>query len=180
MAEEHVAPIFFAPFVSSPMRIEPAWIDAYGRLPLAYHHLLFERAIEEAFFVLGLDPAGEARASALPAESRTAHKRDLRPGDQVRVTLQLIDHDGEHLHLYLEMRHAAEGWTATACEVLAIHADLATRRMEPFPIPVQRNLAAMKATHSRLGRPAIARGALGIPRPDVGPREPVLAAGTRH
>lgn len=179
MAEEHCAPIFFAPFVSSPMRIEPGWIDDHGRLPAAYQHVLFGQALEEALFVVGLGPdhVGETGASALPTEVLTAHKRDLRLGDQVRVTLQLIDHDGERLHLYLEMRHAAEGWTATACEILAAHADLVTRRTEPFPTSVLRNLAVMKAAHARLRRP-ISGGALALPRVET--RGPILAAGTRH
>jgi acyl-CoA thioester hydrolase len=29
-------PAFFAPFVSSPMRVEPGWIDYNGHLNMAY------------------------------------------------------------------------------------------------------------------------------------------------
>lgn len=182
MAEERWAPIFFTPFVSSVMRVEPEWIDESGRLPNGWYQLLFDRAAEEAFSAVGLggDLAGAARAtSPLPAQVYIHYKRDLRAGDPARVTLQLVDHDDEQLHLYLEMRHAEEGWIAAACELLVVHVGLATRRAEPFPTDILHNLTAMKAAHARLGRPDAARGAIAIPR-RAEPRGPLRAAGTRH
>jgi acyl-CoA thioester hydrolase len=41
-------PVFFAPFVSSVMRVEPAWIDYNGHLNMAYYNVLFDRAVDEA------------------------------------------------------------------------------------------------------------------------------------
>ena len=41
-------PVFFAPFVSSVMRVEPGWIDYNGHLNMAYYHVLFDRAVDEA------------------------------------------------------------------------------------------------------------------------------------
>ena len=55
MADERTAPIFFfAPFVSSTMQVEPAWIDYNGHMNMAYYHVLFDRAVEEAFRLVGL------------------------------------------------------------------------------------------------------------------------------
>jgi len=34
-------PVFFAPFVSSLMRVEPGWIDYNGHLNMAYYNVLF-------------------------------------------------------------------------------------------------------------------------------------------
>ena len=36
-------PVFFAPFVSSVMTVEPAWIDYNGHLNMAYYNVLFDR-----------------------------------------------------------------------------------------------------------------------------------------
>ena len=36
-------PLFFAPFVSSVMRVEPGWIDYNGHLNMAYYNVLFDR-----------------------------------------------------------------------------------------------------------------------------------------
>ena len=46
-------PLFFAPFVSSVMRVEPGWIDYNGHLNMAYYNVLFDRAVDEAFELLG-------------------------------------------------------------------------------------------------------------------------------
>jgi hypothetical protein len=41
------------PFVSSVMRIEPAWIDYNGHLNMAYYNVLFDRAIDELWLESG-------------------------------------------------------------------------------------------------------------------------------
>ena len=46
-------PVFFAPFVSSVMTVEPAWIDYNGHLNMAYYNVLFDRAVDEVFELLG-------------------------------------------------------------------------------------------------------------------------------
>ena len=46
-------PVFFAPFVSSLMKVEPAWIDYNGHLNMAYYNVLFDRAVDEVFELLG-------------------------------------------------------------------------------------------------------------------------------
>ena len=59
-------PVFFAPFLSSVMHVEPAWIDYNGHLNMAYYNVLFDRAVDAAFELLGWAPAmGESAASPL-------------------------------------------------------------------------------------------------------------------
>ena len=56
-------PVFFAPFVSSVMTVEPAWIDYNGHLNMAYYNVLFDRAVDEVFELLGARYARAARAT---------------------------------------------------------------------------------------------------------------------
>ena len=61
-------PLFFAPFVSSVMRVEPQWIDYNGHLNMAYYNVLFDRAVDEAYELLGIgadyvDAAARTRPS---------------------------------------------------------------------------------------------------------------------
>ena len=49
-------PVFSAPFVSSLMRIEPPWIDYNGHLNVAYYNVLFDRAVDEVYELIGLGP----------------------------------------------------------------------------------------------------------------------------
>jgi acyl-CoA thioester hydrolase len=182
MTDERTGPIFFfAPFVSSIMRIEPSWIDYNGHMNMAYYHVLFDRAVDEGFGLVGLGPDYlEARnASYFAAEVHTLYRRELTLGDTVRVTLQLIDFDEKRIHYYMEARHAAEGWVAATSENLSLHIDLDTRKVTPFPQDILTNLEVMKAAHVRLPRPAALGRTIGIPdRHAIA--EPMRATGTRH
>ena len=48
------SPAFPAPFASSLMRVEEAWIDYNGHLNMAYYNVLFDRAVDEFFEALGI------------------------------------------------------------------------------------------------------------------------------
>lgn len=182
MADEQPVPgLFFAPFVSSTMRVEPGWIDYNGHMNMAYYLVLFDRALDQAFGLVGLGPdyVETRRASTFTAEAQTAYRRELTLEDAVRVTLQLVDHDEKRIHTYLEIRHATEGWVAATCEILALHVDMDARRVTAFPDDILANLAAMRAAHGRLPRPdglgrgvgARRRRAQEEPEPDDDPVE---------
>lgn len=165
MKEEADPPIFvFAPFVSSTMRIEPGWIDYNGHMNMAYYLVLFDRAIDEALAVAGLGPDYlETRGSSyFTAEIHTLYRRELSLQEQVRVTVQLIDHDEKRIHAYLEIRELQEGWVAATCEKLFLHVDMSERRVCPFPDDIHLNLAAMKAAHARLPRPETLGRSVGL------------------
>ncbi len=157
--------LFFAPFVSSTMRIDPGWIDYNGHLNMAYYHVLFDRAVDEVFSLVGLnqDYVDTRNASFFAAECHILYKRELTESDLVRVTAQLIAFDTKRLHFYLEMRHASEGWLAATSENLSLHVDLGSRRVTPFPPDILANLALMKAAHARMPRPATIGRMIGMP-----------------
>ena len=179
---ERKTPVFFfAPFVSSTMRVEPAWIDYNGHMNMAYYHVLFDRAVDEGFGLVGLgrEYMEERKASFFIAEIHTLYRRELKARDQVRVTLQLVDYDEKRIHYYMEIRHVEEGWVAASMEGLSLHVDMETRKVSPFPDDIAANLAVMKAAHARLARPQSLGRIIGIPA-RLEKYETLLASGTRH
>ncbi len=174
--------LFFAPFVSSTMRVEPQWIDYNGHLNMAYYHVLFDRAVEEAFALVGLgaDYLAAQGASFFAAEAHVLYKRELTSGAPVRITVQLIDHDEKRLHFYMEMHHATEGWLAATSENLSLHVDMATRKVAPFPQEISDNLSVMRASHGKMRRPEAVGRVISLKRSEKR-AEPELAEGaTRH
>src|SRR5437868_7504645 len=93
-------PVFFAPFVSSVMRVEPGWIDYNGHLNMAYYNVLFDRAVDEAYELLGIGQAYVKKhsCSLFTAEVHLRYLRELNAGDPVRVTFQLLGYDPKRLH----------------------------------------------------------------------------------
>ena len=88
-------PAFFAPFVSSVMRVEPAWIDYNGHLNMAYYNVLFDRCVDEAYELIGCGLAylEQTRHSTFTAEVHIRYLQELHADDPVRVTFQLLDYD---------------------------------------------------------------------------------------
>ena len=158
-------PLFFAPFVSSVMRVEDAWIDYNGHLNMAYHNVLFDRCVDEAYELIGIgaEYVENRRQSAYTAEVHVRYLRELHAGDPVRVTLQLLDYDEKRLHYFEQLFHAESGWIAATSENLALHVDMDKRRTAPFPAEAMRRLMQMKAAHARLPRPEAVGRRVGMP-----------------
>jgi len=151
-------PLFFAPFVSSVMRVEQDWIDYNGHLNMAYYNVLFDRAVDEAYELIGVgvDYVNRRKHSFFTAEVHLRYLRELHAGDPVRVTFQLLDYDKKRLHTFEQLFHAEDGWVAATSENMSLHVDMAARKTAVFPIEVARRLAEMKASHARLPRPEAA------------------------
>jgi acyl-CoA thioester hydrolase len=158
------APLFFAPFVSSVMRVEPQWIDYNGHLNMAYYNVLFDRAVDETYELIGVgvDYVAKCRQSVFTAEVHVRFLRELHAGDPVRVTFQLLDHDEKRLHYFEQLFHAQEGWVSATSENLSLHVDMNAGRTAPFPREVAARLAEMKAAHVLLLRPEAAGRRIGM------------------
>src|SRR5580704_15251361 len=107
-------PAFLAPFVSSVMRVEPQWIDFNGHLNMAYYIVLFDRAVDELYELLGLGPAylKQHGHSTMVAEMHVRYLRELREGDAVRVSVQLLDYDAKRVQLFFNVPAATENWVS--------------------------------------------------------------------
>jgi acyl-CoA thioester hydrolase len=158
-------PLFFAPFVSSLMRVEPAWIDYNGHLNMAYYNVLFDRAVDEVFELLGcgLDYVREHKHSCFTAEVHVRYLRELHAEDPVRVTFQLLDYDQKRMHYFEQLFHAGEGWVSATSENMSLHVDMTAKRTLPFPDSVAAALGRMQSAHSRLPRPAAAGRRIAMP-----------------
>jgi len=144
-----------APFVSSVMRVEPAWIDYNGHLNMAYYNVLFDRAVDEVYELLGLglDYLKSAAHSTFTAEVHLRYLRELQAGDAVRVTFQLLDFDAKRLHYVEELHHAEQGWLSATSENMALHVDMRAKKTAVFPQTIMARLARMKAAHASLAVP---------------------------
>lgn len=148
-------PLFFAPFVSTAMTVEDGWIDYNGHLNMAFYNVLIDRAVDEAFLLVGLGPDYVRRASAsyFTAEAHIRYLHELKAGSPVRCTIQLLDYDEKRMHYFAELYHATEGWVSATSEQVALHVDMSKRKAAPFPDDILTRLALMKRAHDGLKRP---------------------------
>ncbi len=156
---------FAAPFTSSVMRVEDGWIDYNGHLNMAYYNVLFDRAVDEVYEVLGLglDYLKTRHHSTFTAEVHVRYLRELHAGDPVRVTFQLLGFDAKRLHYFEELRHAEQGWLSATSENMALHVDMEARKTAAFPDAIMARLARMTAAHAALGVPPGAGRRIAMP-----------------
>jgi acyl-CoA thioester hydrolase len=146
--------LFFAPFVSSLMRVEDGWIDYNGHLNMAYYNVLFDRAVDEAYELIGIGQDYlKTGHSTFTAEVHVRYLRELHAGDPVRVTFQMLAYDSKRIHYFEQLFHAEEGWVSATSENMTLHVDMAAKKVVPFPRAALRSLARMHAAHARLPRP---------------------------
>ena len=158
-------PLFFAPFVSSIMRVEPAWIDYNGHLNMAYHNVLFDRAVDEAYELVGIGGSyvERCRHSLFTTEVHVRYLREIHEGAPVRVRFQLLDYDAKRMHYFEELVHAEEGWLSATSENMSLHIDMAAKKVAPWPADVLERFAQMKAAHARLAMPEGVGRKIGMP-----------------
>ena len=158
-------PVFFAPFVSSVMTVEPAWIDFNGHLNMAYYNVLFDRGVDEMYALAGLGEnyVKDRKHSFFTAEVHIRYLRELHAGDPVQVTFQLLDFDAKRLHFFQQLFHAADGWVSATSENMSLHIDMSAKRAAALPPDVAGRLGEMKRSHARLPRPEAAGRRIAMP-----------------
>jgi acyl-CoA thioester hydrolase len=144
-----------APFISSVMRVEPQWIDYNGHLNMAYYNVLFDRAVDETYEMLGigLDYLKRTNHSTFTAEVHVRYLREIHEADPVRVEFQLLDYDAKRIHYFETLKHAEDGWVSATSENMTLHVDMEAKKVAPFPQNVLDRLTAMKAAHAHLPIP---------------------------
>lgn len=144
-----------APFLSSVMQIEPTWIDYNGHLNMAYYNVMFDRAIDELWLLLGIGPGymKQRRGSTFTAECHVRYLREIHLGDPVQISILLLGADHKRLHTFEELRHASEGWLSATSENMSIHIDMNARKTAPFPADIGARIKALAGAHSAIPRP---------------------------
>lgn len=154
-----------APFLSSVMAIEPAWIDYNGHLNVAYYNVLFDRAIDEFYLPLGLGPdyLKTTQHSTMVVESHVRYLREVHLDAPLRITAQLIGFDAKRFHVYEELLHAGEGWVSATCETMTVHVDMTAKKVAPFPETVMAALERVRTAHAGLPVPAAVGRRIAMP-----------------
>lgn len=155
---------FEAPLRAPPARVLPEWIDYNGHMNVAFYVLAFDKALDGVFdrFDFGVDYVRRTNRSYFTLDIAINYTQEVREGDPLAITFQLLDFDEKRLHYYMEMRHAEQGYVAASCEQLGVHVDLGTRRSAPMPPDILDLLGRVRAAHTALPAPPQVGRTIGI------------------
>lgn len=155
-----------APLCLYNAEVLPEWLDVNDHMNVAYYALVFDQASERFMEHLGVDNdyIRERNASWVALESHTTFSRELRLGDPLQVSAQVLDADAKRIHLFQTLYHAQQRFQAATNELMIMHVDLERRRSAPFPGAVAQRLERIAAAHRELPDPPERGRSVGLRR----------------
>ena len=144
-----------APIETLRETVRPEWTDYNGHMNLAYFVLLFDFATDAFYagFGLGEDYRRRTDRSTFAVESHTAYLAEVLESTSVRCTTQLLGFDEKRMHYFHRMYREDDLVLAATMELMAVHVDLASRKVCPMPDDVQNRLGGIFLAHAPLERP---------------------------
>ena len=145
--------------------VPAAWIDYNGHVHESRYLQLFGDATDALLRSLGVD-AGYLAASGsyFTVETHLSHLGELRAGDAVRVTTQVLGADEKRLHLFHTLRRDGEEAPLATAEQMLLHVDASTGRAGAVRGRVRDRVSALAEAHASLGRPERAGRRIGLER----------------
>jgi acyl-CoA thioester hydrolase len=144
----------------------PEYVDPNGHMNVGYYSVLFDKALDLPWEILGLGYAGIAASgrSSFALETHVTYQRELREGDPLDFTFQLLDFDAKRIHYFMTMLHERERWLAATSESISICIDMTTRRSTGWPDDQMAHLRVLHLAHLPRPRPSEVGRPIGIRR----------------
>lgn len=141
-----------APLVLQHVRVRPEWLNASGHMRASQYVVLFDEAIQPFLARIGLSNPREVGAAPFLLEMHTCYQRELRSGDEVRISVQALGMGGKRVHFIMFMRDGREDVVATT-ELAIVNVTLESRRAQSWTRQQQDTLTALMSAHAGLPVP---------------------------
>ena len=135
--------------------VRPEWIDNNRHMNMGYYLVVFDLATDAWMRRIGLDERHRAARAVTTfcLEAHVTYHREVREGDLLRFTTQLLAFDAKRMHYIHAMYHRDSGYLAATNELVSLHVSQATRRGAPMAPEILRGLEDVQRAHDRLPRP---------------------------
>jgi acyl-CoA thioester hydrolase len=142
----------------------PEWIDYNDHFNMGYYVVVFDLATDAWLDHIGLGEEHKRRAgvTTFTLEAHINYLRELRSGDPLRFTTQLLGFDEKRIHYIHQMFHDHEGFLAATNELMSLHVSEQTRRAAPMAAEVRAHLAEILEAHREIDPPAQVGRSIGL------------------
>ena len=143
-------------------RVEPGWIDYNGHMNESRYLQVFSNASDRLLMAIGAGPTYvDGGHSYFTAETHIMHRDELRHGEPIHATTQILAADDKRLHIFHTIVRDADGAIAATAEQMLLHVDMGTKRVSPALPEVLAKLHPLAAADADKPRPAAAGRAIG-------------------
>lgn len=141
--------------------VPPTWTDYNGHMNETHYLEVGAQASDRFMELIGADAAYIAGGlSFFTVETHIRHLDEVKAGERMKVTTQVLAGKGKKLHLFHRLL-AGDGRLAATVETLLLHVDLTTRRSAAPAPHVAGAVETFAAQHGGLPRPEGAGRAVG-------------------
>lgn len=146
--------------------IVPAeWVDYNGHMSESCFLLAFGDQSDALFRLIGIDEEYRAGGHSLfTVQTMIFNLAEAHLGEQLKLTLQLLDADAKRLHIFHSMHNAATGELLATGEQMLIHVDLVAGRSAAMPLQLVEKVMAICTAHAHLPKPEQSGRTIGIRR----------------
>lgn len=132
--------------------VHPEWIDYNGHMNEGYYAVAFCHASDELLLYLGLgsDYPQRTNYAIYTVENHISYLRELKEGDPLRFTTQLLGCDAKRIHAFHAMYHAQEGYLAATMETMMIHVSQKPLRTAAMPEAILAHIEEIVASHQAI------------------------------
>ncbi len=143
-------------------QVEPGWIDYNGHMTESRYLQVFSHATDALLARIGADAAYVAHGhSYFTAETHILHRAELRVGEALHVTTQILAADDKRIHLFHSIMRDADDAVAATGEQMLLHVDLGTKRVGAALPSVLERLRPLASADAARPRPAAAGRGIG-------------------
>lgn len=148
------------------VNVDVGWVNASGHMRAAQYVIQFEAAIERFLARIGLPEAEQRVAGAAPflVEMHVCYRRELKAGEEVDISLQVLDLAVTRLHVIMVMQLAPSGRLVATTELDIVNIALQSRAPVPWPEPARVELEELRRAHAAIERPAETGRSIGAGR----------------
>lgn len=143
--------------------VRTEWIDYNGHMTDSAYALVFSMAVDQFMIDLGIDEnfREQSQYSIYTLETHLCYLKEAHEGQELRVTLQLLDYDAKRLHVFFTMENHAGDQLATS-EQMLMGMDMNEGRPAPFPAQIKTWIENLASAHQTLPKPSKAGRKIGI------------------
>ncbi|MER2089392.1 MAG: thioesterase family protein [Sporosarcina sp.] len=141
------------------------WVDYNGHMNDAAYALVFSLAVDEFMNHIGLHEGARERYAytIFTLETHLCYLLEVNEGEQLHLTVQLLDADDKRLHVFFTMENSRGDKVATSEQMLmGIDTDLG--KAAPFPTPIADKIAKIAQEDKQLDSPKQVGRTIGIRR----------------
>jgi betainyl-CoA thioesterase len=146
-----------APLRLCQLSVLPDWVDYNQHMSEWCYLLAFGENADAFFRFVGIDERYRAQGHSLyTVETHLHHRREAAEGDQLAMTLQVLDHDAKRVHIWHEMFLGDSDVLLATAEQMLIHVDSRAGKSAPMPPELAARLDAISRAHAQLPVPEAA------------------------